>query len=269
MKKGLTELKVGIAVGLCVLLLVVTVVMLGGNKSLFSNTYTLRASLDKVEGLADGSIVRLSGFQVGNVSGIEFSNEDNKLVVYLKILTKFQNKITTNSMAGLRTQGALGDKYIYIDPGTGKEPGVPLKNGDFIASEPSDDIFSTLTQRGGELTKVFDILNELHTLTKSLNQDGRSDKLMVNMTKGSADFQKAMDQLNLALQDLRGEDGKNLKKISKHLASVVEKIDNGSGTLGGLINDSTLHDRLKSMVGGSQRTELKTLLQKTIQEGKK
>ncbi len=264
---GTTEVKVGAAVGFSVLLLVVTIIMLGGENSFFTKTYTLNVAFDKVESLSTGGLVRLSGYQVGNVTSIEFSEKEQKIVVSMKILEKYKNKITTTAKAELRTQGALGDKYVYIIPGA--EPGETLKNGDFVQAESAEDLFSSITKRGAEITKVFDILNELHTFTKSLNHDGRNEKLMTNMTKASEDFQKAMASLALTLQDLRGEDGRNIKKISKHLVSISEKIDNGSGTLGGLVNDSSIHDRLKSILGGSQRTELKTLLQTTIQEGKK
>jgi phospholipid/cholesterol/gamma-HCH transport system substrate-binding protein len=266
-KLSMTEVKVGAAVGFTVLLLIITIILLGGDNSFFTETYKVRVAFDKVESLSTGAIVRLSGYQVGNVSKIEFSEQEQKIVVTMTILGKYKNKITSTSIAGLRTQGALGDKYIYISPG--REPGKILKDGDFIQAESSEDLLSTITQRGGEITKIFDVLKELHTFSQQLNHDGRSEKLMKNMTKASEDFQKAMETLALALQDLRGEDGKNIKKFSKHLVSISEKIDNGSGTLGGLVNDSSVHDRLKTILGGSQRTELKTLLQTTIQEGKK
>ncbi len=266
-KVGATELKVGAAVGFSALLLITTILLLGGENSFFTDTYTINVAFDKVESLSTGGLVRLSGYQIGNVKKIEFSEKEQKIVVSMKILSKYKHKITNTAKAELRTQGALGDKYVYISPGA--EPGEALKDGDFVQAESGDDLFASITKRGAEITKVFDILNELHTFTKSLNHEGRNEKLMTNMTKASEDFQKAMATLALTLQDLRGEDGKNIKKFSKNLVSISEKIDNGSGTLGGLVNDSSIHERLKSILGGSQRTELKTLLQTTIQEGKK
>jgi phospholipid/cholesterol/gamma-HCH transport system substrate-binding protein len=265
--RGGTELKVGIGVGLGLLLLIVTVLVLGGSKSFLSSTYTLKVPFEKIDGLAAGSIVRLSGFEIGNISDIEF-DKDSKLVVNLRIFKEHQDRITTNSVAGLRTQGALGDKYVYISPG---EPGgTPLKDGDYIKVEESTDLFTTITQRGQDLSKIFDIISELDKLAKTLNKDGRSEKMMNNLESASNHFNQSMSKLNQAVSDLRGDDQNNLKKISKDLASILEKIDNGSGTLGGLVNDPTIHEKIKAFLGGSKHTDyMKSIIQKTIDEKSK
>jgi phospholipid/cholesterol/gamma-HCH transport system substrate-binding protein len=36
--------------------------------------------------------------------------------------------------------------------------------------------------------------------------------------------------------------------------SILEKVDEGEGTIGLLLNDPTLYDDLKSLVGGAQRS---------------
>ena len=36
----------------------------------------------------------------------------------------------------------------------------------------------------------------------------------------------------------------------------MEKIDEGQGTLGGLINDPTVHDDLKTILGGAKKSKL-------------
>jgi len=267
-EKGATEVKVGIAVGSALLLFIITVLLLGGDKSIFSKTYTLKVPFDRIDGLAQGSIVRLSGFQIGSVSDVQFSEKDEKIIVYLKILKKFQPRITQNSTAGLETQGALGDKYVSVDAGA---PGAEyLKDGDILPAEKNTDLLTTISQRGEEIGRVFDILNELHRFTKTLNEGDRSEKLMQNLVSATTHMDQAMVQFQLAMKDLRGDDGKNLKNMSNHMASIFEKIDNGNGTLGELINDPTIHEKIKSMLGGSKRNDyMKSLIQKTIQEGKK
>ncbi len=266
-ERGATELKVGIGVGLGLLLLIVTIFLLGGEKSFLSSTYTLKVPFDKIDGLAPGSVVRLSGFEVGNISDIKFSEEESKILVYVKLFKEHQSRITDKSVAGLRTQGALGDKYVYISPG---EPGGnPLKDGDYLTVEISTDLITTLTQRGEELSKIFDIVGEIDKFAKTLNKDGRSDKMMTNLLSASSHMDQAMQKFNLAVSDLRGEDQKNLKRISKDLASILEKIDNGSGSLGALINDPTIHEKIKGVLGGGKRNDyMKSIIQKTITDQK-
>ena len=57
--------------------------------------------------------------------------------------------ITENSRASVRTQGALGDKFVYIEPGD--LSAKALKDGDFLTSDASGDILDMIAEKGQEL----------------------------------------------------------------------------------------------------------------------
>jgi phospholipid/cholesterol/gamma-HCH transport system substrate-binding protein len=72
----------------------------------------------------------------------------------------------------------------------------------------------------------------------------------------------------LLVKDIRkdGDTAKDLSQSVRSLASVLNKIDNGNGSLGALINDPTLHNRLTKFLGGEPRQQyLKSLIRKSIQ----
>ena len=49
--------------------------------------------------------------------------------------------------------------------------------------------------------------------------------------------------------------------------NILEKIDNGQGTLGALINDRSLHDRLKSILGaGQKQQQVKSIMKSSVEE---
>ncbi len=53
-----------------------------------------------------------------------------------------------------------------------------------------------------------------------------------------------------------------------HLEEITRKINSGQGTLGAIINDPTVFEDLKSMMGGAKRSSvLKYFMQKFIQSG--
>jgi phospholipid/cholesterol/gamma-HCH transport system substrate-binding protein len=52
-----------------------------------------------------------------------------------------------------------------------------------------------------------------------------------------------------------------------NLNSILQKIDRGEGTLGLLVNDPTLYDDLKLLVGGAQRSLLVRSLIRLSAEG--
>jgi phospholipid/cholesterol/gamma-HCH transport system substrate-binding protein len=240
------ELKVGLAVGVGIFLFLVTMFMLGG-ESLFRSNYHLKVRFDSVQGLGQGSVVQVLGIPVGNVTSIDVvpGTETNNIAVTLKIARSFQKQITEGSIAGLRTQGALGDKFIYITPGP--ISGRPLNDGEELQAEASGGFLDTLAQSGDKLEKVFKIIDEIEVLMKNINTGGRSNTLMQNLAGASV----------------------NLKSGTGHLANILEKIDNGSGTLGLLINDRSIFDGLKRYVGNPQEKFIKNVIRETIQTEKK
>lgn len=268
MESRSTEIKVGIMVGVGLALFIISTLMLGGGKKFFTSTYTLKVKYPSVAGVAPGSVVQLLGMPVGNVSKISFLPDSSHLEVEMIIESAFQERITVGSTAGVRTQGALGDKFIFITPG---QSPIPLNDGDSLVAEEGGDIFSTITSRGDDIKKVFDIINEAHLLLVNLNSNGKSSQLMPNLVKASDELGQVLGNLNLLLKDVRGdgpESGK-LKNSLAHLESVLKKIDKGSGTLGALVNDPDIHERIKAVLGGSNHSNfMKNQVRETIRTEK-
>jgi len=257
-KARIVELKVGIMVSVGLLLFVITVIMLGGN-SIFKSTYFLKVNLANVQGLAPGSVVQLLGISVGNVDDIRLANtnDQNVLEVVMKIDRSFQKQITAGSIAGVRTQGALGDKFIYITPGNPN--GEPLKDNSFVVAETKGGLIDTLMESGDGVQKIFKVVDEIYLLFKNINSGGKSAIVMENLASASG-------QLNKMMRDLHGKnpDDDNVAKSMQHLASILEKVDNGSGTLGAMINDRSIFEGLKRFVGGPQDKFMKSVIRETI-----
>jgi phospholipid/cholesterol/gamma-HCH transport system substrate-binding protein len=93
---------------------------------------------------------------------------------------------------------------------------------------------------------------------------------MKNLQISSEELKDALTTLNGLLRELKPDGGgeSELKKTLRHLGNVAQKLDSGQGTLGGLINDPSLHERLKELVGaGQQKKGTKSLLRSTIEKG--
>ena len=110
------QLKVGIFLAGALIITLVSIFFLGGD-SFFKEKAVLHAHFDQVQGLAPGSTVTLSGIPIGNVDEIKFLPNENKLDVVMEIDAEFLPRITGDSVVEIKTQGALGDKYIYIISG--------------------------------------------------------------------------------------------------------------------------------------------------------
>jgi phospholipid/cholesterol/gamma-HCH transport system substrate-binding protein len=78
-----------------------------------SNDYLLTARFESVSGLKDGAIIEVAGVKIGKVARINL--DDYRAVVHMLIHQGVQ--IPDDSIASIRTQGIIGDKYIKISPG--------------------------------------------------------------------------------------------------------------------------------------------------------
>lgn len=256
------QLKVGMFLAAALAITLVSIFLLGGD-SVFKKFIRIHSHFDQVQGLGPGSMVTLSGIRIGNVKAINFIPNENKLDVVMEIDEIFAERISEDSIVEVKTQGALGDKYVYIIPGS--PTGNKVKEGSVLPVAASSDIMSVLGSRGSEAEKIFDIISELHKTAKAINQDGRVERIMMDLSSATASLKITADEARQLMGELRGENPASVAKAVTKLNSILEKVDKGQGSLGALINDPSLHSQLKSMLGGSDRKSvIKSLIRTTI-----
>jgi len=257
-----TQLRVGIFLSIGLLLILGTIFMLGADRAFFKHYVTLHAHFEQVQGLAEGSVVSFSGITVGNIKKIQVMPDRNMIDVVLQIDRDFMSRVTEGSLVEIRTQGALGDKFIFIIPGDPKAK--PLEDNSTIEVAKATDLIGIISERGNEAEKIFDIINEIYRFTKTLNADNRTDKIMSSLASATAKIDKTATATQKIAESF--SDAK-LKSSMDHLDSVLTKIDRGQGTLGALINDPTVHDQIKSILGGSARKSyMKSLMRTSIEK---
>lgn len=234
-----TQLKVGLFTLVGLVILVGSILLLGGGQFLFRDTYTLKVHFDQVQGLSRGSVVSLTGIPVGNVDSISFIPNSDYLEVSLSIDESFKSRITQGSEASVKTQGALGDKYIYITPG--KADSRPLQEGGLLRAGETTDFIDQIASESEKLSGVGDVIEELNILLRNLNHNDNSKKIVRNLSDGS----EAIEQF------FTKAEGETLMRLN----SILRKIDNGEGTLGELINDPSIHQKIMSFLGESKRNQ--------------
>src|SRR4030095_14028491 len=109
------KLRVGIFVLLALLTFLGVIYVLGARARLFEARYTIHADFTEVGGLREGATVRLAGVQIGRVTGVHLPPEPGgKVRVDLTIGRQFADRIRTDSVARIETQGLLGDRIVEI-----------------------------------------------------------------------------------------------------------------------------------------------------------
>lgn len=108
----------------------------GGLKTV--DGYQVIGKFDRVDGLAEGSDVRMSGIKIGTVVSQELDKR-----TYLAVLTmNVQNdvKLPRDSSIRIASNGLLGDKYLSITPGAEDEMLKP--GGEITHTQGSVDLLS-------------------------------------------------------------------------------------------------------------------------------
>lgn len=77
--------------------------------------YHVKAEFDRVDGLANGSDVRLSGIKVGTVVAQQIDPQNYQAIVTLSLVPDV--KIPDDSSAKITSEGLLGSNYIALTPG--------------------------------------------------------------------------------------------------------------------------------------------------------
>jgi phospholipid/cholesterol/gamma-HCH transport system substrate-binding protein len=77
--------------------------------------YDLSAKFDRVDGLAVGSDVKMSGIKIGTVTAQSLDPKTYQAVVHMSIAAQY--KIPDDSTARVATESLLGGNYLELQPG--------------------------------------------------------------------------------------------------------------------------------------------------------
>jgi phospholipid/cholesterol/gamma-HCH transport system substrate-binding protein len=104
-------------------------------------TYTLLAEFDNVSGVKKGSTIQVAGVVVGAVDEVALS-PDKVALVHLRLDKGIQ--VPIDSIASVKSQGIIGDKYIQIS--LGGDPDVLKEQGMITETESAVDIESLISK---------------------------------------------------------------------------------------------------------------------------
>ena len=241
---------------------------------------TFYTEYNNVQGLSKNSEVTINGLVVGQVTKISFSTnplKKGKLLVEFNVAGDFE--FSKKSIAKIYSTSLMGGKSLAIIPDFNDDLAV---SGDYLAGEIESDILSAFTDKLNPMqSKIENVIVSADSLLVGLNEiiDKRArreikmsiteinttidnfknmsialngiiesnsqkiSKTMTNVEKASANFAKVSDSLNTL------ELNKTMKKLQQTVDSfnsVVNKMEEGDGSIAKLLNDKQLYENLKN-----------------------
>ena len=197
MKKISNEVKTGVMIVVCLLILAGLTARVGG-LSTFKKGYNLKVQFNYVSGIKKGAPVQLTGVEVGEVKDVQIDYTDEGTRVYLSAWLDRSAKVRENSKGYIATMGLMGEKYLELTSGSKDSPF--LKEGSLIiGKEPL-----AMEEVIDKATVIADNLNEgisdLRKLTKSVDltvveNRAKVDSIIKNMDETSKNFKEFSDDI--------------------------------------------------------------------------
>lgn len=254
------ELKVGSFITFGLALVLISILVLGSSDSFFVRKNHYMANFSNVEGLIPGAKVVIGGLQVGTVSSVEFDPAHRDIQIVMEVARAQADWIRKDSTVQIATQGVLGDKYLEISRGADDQPVMPSD------SEIPNGAVGGLTQFFSKsdqlMASLQSIAGSMDRLLKTFEYGHRSDIFFEGMSKTAHNLSIASERLDQEINDV------HLKSASANLNSILAKINDGTGTLGALVNDPGLYDDVKALMGGANRNRvMRNLVRQTVRKG--
>ncbi|MEK7748257.1 MAG: MlaD family protein [Nitrospirota bacterium] len=249
------EAKVGAVVLLGIITLTYMTFKIGGFQ-LGDRGYPVSVVLPTVSGLDERAPVQISGVEVGHVEKITLQKGGGAKVT---LLIRPGIEIPSDSRGVIASSGLLGDRFIEIV--LGKETALLKANGTLLtAANKGADIEQLTGQVSDLITRFVKVADDLSAVTGSLRgavgtkEGEQSLKDIIehirSLTKGVDDFvranQASMGNSITNLEKFSVLLNKEGKELLNSVTNIAKKIERGEGTIGKLITDPGVYNKLES-----------------------
>lgn len=239
----------------------ITIFMLNKENPIFSSRIFIYTEVSNAQNLKEGAALQLKGIKIGNIHSIQFKNV-NTLVLTLGINSKFINWVKKDAAISFKNQGVLGDKFLEITGGT--DAATPVAEGDYLSTNESNQFEHIITKSEDLMVVAGSILNKFDKILSSV-ENNRLEKILVNLEGLTANTNKVMSSLN---DKNLTQSIANFRQSSESMSKITKQIVDGPGSLHAIIYDQGLHEDLRTLVGGANRSKvLKYFIRESIKKG--
>jgi phospholipid/cholesterol/gamma-HCH transport system substrate-binding protein len=226
---------VGVFVLLGIVIFIVAVLTLGGQKKTFEKKSTIRAVFKDVGGLQVGNNVWFSGMKIGTIKKMSFT-PDAMVEVIMNIETKDLQYIKKDAKAKVSSEGFIGNKIVVIFGGSPSSPHVA--EDDLLVVDDgvsTNEMLATLQKNNQNL---LDITGNIKIITDRLMSGQGSAGKILSDDKLANDLQAAITGFRVA--------SANVQKITADVSAYTSQLQSEGSLSNELIHDTVFFSRLKA-----------------------
>ncbi|MBN8245907.1 MAG: MCE family protein [Verrucomicrobia bacterium] len=220
-----SERKVGVFVLATLVLIAGMILNFSKGRGLFASTYTVRVRSVEVGGLKKDAPVSISGVTVGNVTGIELTEDRRAVEVSARILSRYP--IRSDARFSIDQSGFLGDQYVAIAPRGDTAPF--LNDNDIVQAEQPFDLQETARSATALMGKLDVALDRINSAAKRLDEQLLTPATLTNLSASAANLRLATEEAVGTLADARTL----LRTNAPAVAGALSNLSTITGTLKG------------------------------------
>ena len=221
--------------------------LIGDRRLLFVEQFELNSTFGKVTGLLIGTPVRVAGLDAGEVLEIALpKGPSDKFRVRMRLREDLRHLVRADSTSAVQTDGLVGNAFIQVSVGSDGSPIVtpgatiagidPIEFADLI--QEGRDAFRTvaveMSEIGQRTSRAIEALTEtVHVANAVMDEVGQD---VGRLTSASARF---VDEVQGTIADAR---------------AVLDSVSKGQGTIGQLLTDRALYNRLTTLGSEAEQT---------------
>ena len=234
-KKNKRAVIVGAFVFFALVIFVVGVMTLGGQRNIFNKGAVIHAYFPEVNGLQSGNNVWYAGVKVGTVQAITFT-KSGTVDVEMRIDEASLPVVKKDTKAKVSAEGFIGNKIVVLFGGSEAAPVV--QNGSTLQSASSlstEEIMATLQENNKNILAITTDFKSL--TTKMANGQGTMGKLL-NSEDLYNDLQTTMASLKIATA--------NAQQMVANVSNYTNQLTAKGSFANDLVNDTVIFARLRS-----------------------
>ena len=235
----------------------------GDNNPLFNNN-KFYVKYDNIDGLEKSNDITINGGVIGQVTDLILIPSNNSWLVELTIdEPKVLGQLTKQSLFEIQDDGFLGTKIILLKlaPGDKIFPGDTLNGSSnglmskFSRQFDGFDIQQVVSPILDLLEKITNLTNDIDRIIVSNEKNvngiiSNSENIVKSLSKNAKNFNNLINNLSDFSNELSSlsltETSVNLNNDLKKLNSILNKIDQGNGSVAKAINSDDLIEEFEA-----------------------
>ena len=223
--------------------------LIGNRHDVFGKHVDFYAEFSDIGGLPPGAEVRVSGVEAGEVKSIEIpTSPASKFRLKLQVRVNARGLIRTDSLVSIKTEGIVGDKYVFIREGTKTAAEAP--DGATLPSKEPFDLGAALEKGSALLDKSSALLDNVQGSVSDLR--GRLDVALDSVTRT---VNHVDGVVTVVRPDIRRM-ASNASQITDTINAIVSDLNAGKGPAGLLLKDETTRKQLQATLFNAQQATL-------------